>query len=405
MSTLGSGSAATLNQPSLPLAQTNVQTFAPIELPNESRLFEAPAGIPVALFDYFYQMHPNLRDTVDFKERSWGIDPPKLSFGHWASPDTLLHAIKTDMRFMKALELSHPPDFEFVTNSSPKDLRKILGCMILSGFVVTASNYGSHSPLLLTVAYQPPDLSADITEILLMYGARSDVKMSHGKTPLMAAAREGNAASVALLLKYGAPVDSRDEHGETALDKALIGGYESIAGILLNHGASRWSQRLPPHLMTPKIQDQLTQFYEDRNNWTNPKSISTPPPAPPSTPVLPPAYTSTSTTSSPPASAPSIPQAIELPTTAISRQAIELPDTTISQREPIVRPPGPPPYDGDKNRPKNPIDLEHVPIFYTSPLPLLTARDWTGPSYFLQAVRSHQPLMDLIKAESDMLYN
>jgi ankyrin repeat protein/serine/threonine protein kinase len=409
MSTLSSGPAAILTQPPNPFAETDVQTFAPIELPNEWRLFEAPAEIPLTLFDNFYQRHPNLRNAVDFKERSWGIDPPKLSFGHWASPDTLLHAIKTDMQFMKALESNHPVDFEFVINSSPKDLRKILGCMILSGFVVAASNYGFHSPLLLTAAYQPPDLSADITQILLMYGARSDVKTNHGKTPLMAAAKEGNAASVTLLLKYGAPVDSKDEYGETALDKALIGGYESIAGILLNYGASKCSQRLPPHLITPKIQDRLTLDYKNQTNLINPKSIPIPAPAlastsiSASTPASPPAYAPA--TVSPLVSASYTPQAVELPATTISRQAIELPTTAISQKEPIVRPPGPPPYDRDRSRPKNPIDLEHVPIFYTPPLPLLTARDWTGPSYFLQAVRSHQPLMDLIKAENDVLFN
>ncbi|KAI9857182.1 MAG: hypothetical protein M1813_008544 [Trichoglossum hirsutum] len=419
---LSSPPAAIFNQPSLPLVQDNVQIFAPIELPNESRLLEAPAEIPPTLFDEFYQMHPSLRSTVDFKEHSWGIDPPKLSFGHWASPDTLLHAIKTDMRFMKALELNHPADFEFVTNSSPKGLPKILTCMILSGFVIAASNYGFQSPLLLAAAYQPPDLSADITQVLLVHGARSDVKTSRGRTPLMAAAKEGNAASVALLLKYGAPAATQDEYGETALDKALIGGYESIASILLDYGISpRTSQRIPPHLITPKIQDRLTLGYKNEKFPTKLTPASTPAQASASTPTSPPAYTSTPILDPAPAAPIPVPApsrtAASPPTytstistsapTAPIQHAVELPATIASSKEPIVepivRPPGPPPY--DRTRPTKRIEFEHVPVFYTPPLPLLTARDWTGPSYFLEAVISHQPLIDLVKAENEELWN
>jgi hypothetical protein len=58
-----------------------------------------------------------------------------------------------------------------------------------------------------------------------------------GRTPLMRAARHGDAASVSILLLYGANVHAKDIVGDTVLDKASKGLNTSYLQVLLEAGA------------------------------------------------------------------------------------------------------------------------------------------------------------------------
>jgi uncharacterized protein len=58
-----------------------------------------------------------------------------------------------------------------------------------------------------------------------------------GRSPLMAAAGENCADTVALLLDRGANIDVRDNDGWTPLIKATAGGFIDVVRVLLQRGA------------------------------------------------------------------------------------------------------------------------------------------------------------------------
>ena len=64
-----------------------------------------------------------------------------------------------------------------------------------------------------------------------------DCRDNEGRTPLMRAAEDGNAALVAVLIRHGADVNSLDADGETALMKAAFGGHLSVVELLAENGA------------------------------------------------------------------------------------------------------------------------------------------------------------------------
>lgn len=61
---------------------------------------------------------------------------------------------------------------------------------------------------------------AEMVSLLIKNGADKEIGAKRGIRPLMMAAREGDAESVAVLLENGAQADATDEFGKTALDHA-----------------------------------------------------------------------------------------------------------------------------------------------------------------------------------------
>ena len=60
---------------------------------------------------------------------------------------------------------------------------------------------------------------------------------THGHTPLMRAALEGNTERVRELIDRGADVDQRDDNGRTALMFAVINAHCETMNVLLEAGA------------------------------------------------------------------------------------------------------------------------------------------------------------------------
>jgi hypothetical protein len=63
------------------------------------------------------------------------------------------------------------------------------------------------------------------------------------RTPLMLAAKNGNAAVASFLLEHGAEVNARDLHRTTAIYYAAEAGYPDIVELLVDHGS-----QLNPHI-------------------------------------------------------------------------------------------------------------------------------------------------------------
>ena len=75
-------------------------------------------------------------------------------------------------------------------------------------------------------------------ELLLKAGADANAALPGGETPLMTAARTGNADAVAALLLHGANVDAKDGwRGQTALMWAAAEGHAAAVKVLLEHRA------------------------------------------------------------------------------------------------------------------------------------------------------------------------
>ena len=72
---------------------------------------------------------------------------------------------------------------------------------------------------------------------LLEAGADPEVRLAHGKTALMAAAKIGALALARRLIEHGADVDARNDNGGTALMFAAIPGHSETMTLLIDHGA------------------------------------------------------------------------------------------------------------------------------------------------------------------------
>ena len=80
----------------------------------------------------------------------------------------------------------------------------------------------------------------DVVRLLLEFGAEVDRRDGSGRTPLIAACREGEEGHdevVRVLLDAGADVDASEETGRRALYYACCEGHTSTARLLLDRGA------------------------------------------------------------------------------------------------------------------------------------------------------------------------
>ncbi|MGB6063253.1 MAG: ankyrin repeat domain-containing protein [Desulfomonilaceae bacterium] len=64
-----------------------------------------------------------------------------------------------------------------------------------------------------------------------------DCRDNEGRTPLIIAAEEGNAALVGVLIRHGADLNAVDNDGETASMKAAFDGHLSVVKLLAENGA------------------------------------------------------------------------------------------------------------------------------------------------------------------------
>ncbi|KAM0335479.1 hypothetical protein ACHAQA_000527 [Verticillium albo-atrum] len=96
------------------------------------------------------------------------------------------------------------------------------------GVVIDAQNATGATPLF--------GGSADVTELLLLYGADPNIADEDGRQPIHRAAALKNAAAVSLLLEHGATVDTEDARGRTALWHACrgvgVGHLDAVADII-----------------------------------------------------------------------------------------------------------------------------------------------------------------------------
>lgn len=75
-------------------------------------------------------------------------------------------------------------------------------------------------------------------EFLLGHGADLEAVDGHGQTPLMWAAKRGNAQLTQTLVKHGARLEKRDKADWTALEFAQAFGHSNVVAVLMAEGAS-----------------------------------------------------------------------------------------------------------------------------------------------------------------------
>lgn len=84
--------------------------------------------------------------------------------------------------------------------------------------------------------------NAQMTDLLLAYGARIDARSSDGRTPLHGAVMLRCHTSAAVLLEHGADTEQRLYNGFTALHLASMHGDDEMLRLLLAHGADLAAQ-------------------------------------------------------------------------------------------------------------------------------------------------------------------
>ncbi|MBI3554182.1 MAG: ankyrin repeat domain-containing protein [Elusimicrobia bacterium] len=100
-------------------------------------------------------------------------------------------------------------------------------------------------------------VSTRVAGLLIRRGARVNIKMKGGESPLHGAARSGHAALVRLLLRHNADPNAADKRGKTPLHAAAWRGQEAVARILVAAGGR------------PKAKDNAGKtpaYYAEKNS-------------------------------------------------------------------------------------------------------------------------------------------
>ncbi|CAG2068532.1 unnamed protein product, partial [Timema podura] len=82
-----------------------------------------------------------------------------------------------------------------------------------------------------------------VVELLLQYGAGTDVQDGAGTTPIICAADGGSLSVLKMLIERGARVNSADVDGSTALHLGARRGHLETVRCLVLHGAERGARR------------------------------------------------------------------------------------------------------------------------------------------------------------------
>ena len=109
----------------------------------------------------------------------------------------------------------------------------MVSTLVWMGADVNARNSDGETPLL--AAARQGD--ADIAQLLLRYGADVNALDKNHVSPLLVAARQGHAAIVKPLLDHGADVNALDKNHVSPLLVAARQGHAAIVKPLLDHGA------------------------------------------------------------------------------------------------------------------------------------------------------------------------
>jgi ankyrin repeat protein len=81
-----------------------------------------------------------------------------------------------------------------------------------------------------------------ITQNLIHFGAKVNIKDNLGKTPLFYAVERGAFPTVRILVRNHTNLMIKDHLGETVLDKAMLYGYDDIALYLIAHSYTLYKQ-------------------------------------------------------------------------------------------------------------------------------------------------------------------
>jgi len=112
-------------------------------------------------------------------------------------------------------------------------IKFLVGC----GLDINVQN-DSGETIFTILAGSPSQLERlSVWNYLLKHGANIQLKNSNGRSPLMEAARAGNARIAGLLLKNRAVINDTDNEGKTPLMFACMSGNAEVTMILLDHGA------------------------------------------------------------------------------------------------------------------------------------------------------------------------
>ena len=103
-------------------------------------------------------------------------------------------------------------------------------------FDINAQNWKGHSPL--HISCSSGTNSAGIAEVLLEWGAWTEIQNLEGATPLILGAAAGDDMCIQTLLKYHASKETRDFQGYSALDWAQhychVVAVKELSGVELN---------------------------------------------------------------------------------------------------------------------------------------------------------------------------
>ncbi len=99
------------------------------------------------------------------------------------------------------------------------------------------SNEPSHDDINQAFGIALEQRKIDCALLLLAQGADPNLRLRHGKTALMGAAKAGSAKLVGELIRFGANVNARNDNGGTALMFAAIPGDAETISLLIDHGA------------------------------------------------------------------------------------------------------------------------------------------------------------------------
>ncbi len=110
--------------------------------------------------------------------------------------------------------------------------------LILKGADVNAQDGTGGETALMAVANGFGEIGdAEVAQLLIDKGAKTEIKNKNGYTALIMAADKGNEGVASVLLNSGAHIEARDAHGMTPLMHAALSGKKGVAGLLIDRGA------------------------------------------------------------------------------------------------------------------------------------------------------------------------